>query len=153
MSAETGFSLPDSHIFRTLAVSMVASVLAVGYAVVTEAAKGNVILLVALGLAAVDLLIYVIMKANKLVFLSAEGLKGRNSSGRMNFFTWSAPVNISTGSFSKLMSLRLEMDSGEHIFVPVEIAKTQAFLQRLRESAPKGHPLLVKAEELGSRQG
>ncbi len=147
MSGEVGFALPDSVIFRTIAFGMIGGVAGVVYVVMTRHLALTVIMMVVGGLLAVNVMIYAMMKANKLVFLSAEGLKGRSRSGRINFFPWNEPVTIAMGHLSRLPSLRVEASDGEHLLIPLEIAKTPAFIHQLRQHAPAGHPVLIEAEK------
>jgi hypothetical protein len=96
---------------------------------------------------------YIYSRHYKWVYLSSDGLRGKNPWGlnpRSSSVSWNEPVSIKRRPYQNLQGFEILAEEGKKsIFLPESIASSSEFVAALRAVAPEGHPLHAVVQGVG----
>ena len=85
---------------------------------------------------------YLVVVTRKIVFVSSDGIRGLDSSGRKTSVLWSDRVKVESAPYSYWPGLRVSKEDGAHVVFPISLTTNSEFQEKLRTCAPRGHALL-----------
>ncbi len=141
MSDELGFANPKVILKDRYKLYVAGGVLGAVVIPLMNLPPAPMLIVSVVALFAAPMFVDAIVIRRKFVFLSSEGLRGIDSSGRKTSVRWSDPVKIDRAPYFKWPGLKMEKEDGSHIVLPLAMTSSPEFQEALKKYAPSGHAL------------
>jgi hypothetical protein len=141
MSDELGFAHPEAILKARNKLYVGGAVVFAVAIVFMDLPPSPILIIGVVALLAAPIVIDAFLVRRKFVFLSSDGIRGIDASGRKTSVRWSDPVEIESGPYFKWPGVRLIREDGSHIVLPLAMTSSPEFREALERCAPRDHAL------------